>query len=179
MSYRARVTAVSEDLDQAFWIKVGWPQIGGEHPDFVRPMPAPMLVMPQVGQFVEVERIPGRPDDWWWFGPAWRREDLPDDLADLYPNVAGIMVAEGASVVLARDGRVFVRGSGTIVVDGGTIELGEGATESVVLGDTFKAYSDGHVHLYTQPLHPGVPGPTGAPTVAMPANALSGTVKAT
>jgi len=55
----------------------------------------------------------------------------------------------------------------TATVEADTVKLGAGATESVILGTTFKTFFDTHVHT----------GGTGAPTIPMPTSTLSSKVK--
>ncbi|MFH1569629.1 MAG: hypothetical protein ABIL09_16655 [Gemmatimonadota bacterium] len=163
MSYRARVEGVSEDLDRPFWIRASWPAIGGEHPDLIRPYPGPVVVMPQVGQFVEVERIPGSRDGWWWWGPAWEPGDLPADVQDLYPGVAALLVQGGAVVAVGTDGRVFVRGAGQVVVDGATVLAGDGATKGVARTTDAVSVTDAALIAWIAAVGGavGIPGPAG------------------
>lgn len=58
-----------------------------------------------------------------------------------------------------------------VVLEAGTIELGEGASEKIVLGDSFKTTFDAHTH-------PTAVGPSGPPTTPMPGSDLSDVVKA-
>jgi uncharacterized protein involved in type VI secretion and phage assembly len=76
----------------------------------------------------------------------------------------------------AGDIRITAAGSGTVtvranrvVVDSGDVELGSGASEKVVLGDTFAALFDTHVHPV-----PGVA--TSGPPAVSATSALSSTV---
>jgi len=67
--------------------------------------------------------------------------------------------------------KIDIDGDGDkVIIEGGTIELGEGAAESVILGETFKAHMDSHIH-------PTGVGPSGPPTIPTPAAALSDKVK--
>lgn len=71
----------------------------------------------------------------------------------------------------AGGGKVEIQAGSKIIVESGLIELGEGATESVVLGDSFKIYFDQHIH-------PTGVGPSGPPTTPMPPTTLSDQTKA-
>jgi phage baseplate assembly protein V len=84
------------------------------------------------------------------------RGGLPGEVA-IYDDL-------GQTVRLTRAG---------IVIDGGTIELGAGATESVVLGTSFAALFNAHVHTGVTPGG----GSTGTTATPMTAGQLSATVR--
>jgi len=80
----------------------------------------------------------------------------------------------GDSVKISTSGgpKAEVLGSDDkVVLEAGTIELGEGASEKIVLGDSFKTTFDSHTH-------PTAVGPSGPPTMPMPGSNLSDKVKA-
>lgn len=74
-------------------------------------------------------------------------------LTALEEGEVAIYDDQGQKVHLARDG-IQIFSEGTVSVEGGMIELGEGAAESVVLGDSFAAIYNAHTHT----------GNLGAPT---------------
>jgi len=70
---------------------------------------------------------------------------------------------KGASVNINQDKVITIKTDAKVVVDSPTIELGEGATESLILGNAFKTVFDTHVH-----------GGAGTPpTVPLPPSVLS------
>lgn len=90
------------------------------------------------------------------------------------PENRAILISPSADFIQITDqtNKIEIQGS-KIIIESGTIEIGEGATEKVVLGDTFKAYLDLHTH---KDVTTGA-GVTGPPVLPMPANTLSGTAK--
>lgn len=105
------------------------------------------------------------------------RMDIEDDAAAAEFTIRD--KTTGTIIKMDKDGQVKIDDgtnkiellSSKIVIEAGTIELGEGAGESVVLGDSFKTHMDGHQHTETG-------GTTSAPIVPMPASTLSTKVKA-
>lgn len=97
------------------------------------------------------------------------------------PSPAAIIKSDGVRVVARRDVKIVIDGSNSyiwltkggivlktekafvsltedkIVVEAGRIELGEGASQSIILGDSFKSYFLSHVH-------PTAAGLSGTPT---------------
>lgn len=65
------------------------------------------------------------------------------------------------------ESNIDVKPDGKIVINAASaVEIGEGAAESLVLGDAFKSYFDGHTH-------PTGVGPSGPPAAPMPPTTLS------
>lgn len=79
--------------------------------------------------------------------------------------------ADSVKLTTSAGGKVTIDAASKVVIEAGTIELGEGAAESVVLGDTFKSIYDSHIH-------PTGVGPSGPPTLPLPASVLSDQTKA-
>lgn len=80
---------------------------------------------------------------------------------------------EGAVMVIAagsNSARIVLEDSGRITIEAGAIELGEGASEALVLGDAFMSLFNQHTH------GTGV-GPSTPPTSPMTPNHLSKKVK--
>jgi hypothetical protein len=62
---------------------------------------------------------------------------------------------KGASININQENLITVKTDNKVVVDSPQIELGAGATESVILGDAFKVLFDTHTHAdLTPPLVP-------------------------
>lgn len=81
--------------------------------------------------------------------------------------------------ILFGDSKIQIKPDNKIVIDSGNIEIGEGATEKVVLGDTFKSYFDSHTHgpgSFATSQGP-VAGASGSPITPMPSNSLSDKVR--
>jgi|GEM_PF-793305 len=81
------------------------------------------------------------------------------------PSAASESSDPPIKIILRKDGN-------KIILDAEAIELGEGATEPIVLGDSFKSLFNSHVHNYI----PGSPGPTtttSPPTSSMGSGQLS------
>jgi len=91
--------------------------------------------------------------------------------ADLDLNITGDVnvTAQGKAVVTVT-GDADITSSGNVNVDGKMINLGANASDAVIKGDTFKKYFDTHIH-------PTAVGPSGPPTMPMPAPSLSKKVK--
>jgi hypothetical protein len=66
-----------------------------------------------------------------------------------------LVLKKGEAVLKTESGFVRLKGD-KIIVDAGTVELGEGATEKVILGDSFQQYFMGHNHATAV-------GPSGPP----------------
>lgn len=67
---------------------------------------------------------------------------------------------------------IQIQENSKIVVESGTIELGEGATEAVIKGNIFQSLFNGHTHPVT-----GSPGFSSTPTVPLTGTELSTKVK--
>ncbi|HEX3045400.1 MAG TPA: Gp138 family membrane-puncturing spike protein [Bacillota bacterium] len=63
--------------------------------------------------------------------------------------------------------KVVIKPNGDVIINGGQIFLGEGATEGVSLGTSLKGWLDGHTHPYSW-TDPGGSSNTGAPNSASP-----------
>jgi hypothetical protein len=77
-----------------------------------------------------------------------------------------IIELNGSNIAIVSQEQVKVTSPKT-VIDSPVIELGEGAAEALIKGDTFKAFFDAHTH----------PGPNTPPTVPIPSGVLSKTSK--
>lgn len=96
------------------------------------------------------------------------RRHRPTDLA---AGEVAIYDDQGQTVRIYRD-RVEVSAA-KIVIDSGTVEIGDGTLEAAVLGDTLKTWLDTHTHTGVTPGS----GASGVPAAVSPAGAYSGKVK--
>lgn len=85
-------------------------------------------------------------------------------------TATGPMTVNCADATINSTGKALISATGTATVDAPTINLGKSASDSAILGDTFKKYFDSHTH-------PTPIGPTGIPTIPQPPNTLSKIVK--
>lgn len=117
--------------------------------------------------------------------PAFRRNhDINDAIAipGLFTKNSGKTANPDDLEIIFGDSKIKVQKDAKIIIDSGSVELGEGATESVVLGDGLKSYLDGHTHTYTPP-STGTPLQTSPPSSApgvpdlMPNSTLSDFIK--
>lgn len=152
--------------------------------------------MPEVGDTVWIEFAAGDPSRPIWAGCFWgapssggQEDDLASESGAEIPSEAkpGHLViktkaghvihvddeaatitlscASGKAVILVDDG-------GKVTVTADTIELGSGASESVVLGDAFLQFFNSHTH-------PTGVGPSGPPTQPMMASSHLSSVSKT
>lgn len=78
------------------------------------------------------------------------------------------VVLDGSSSMITIEATNVAVKATSVAVQSGHVELGDGASEPIILGTTFAAYMAAHVHTT------GIPGfPTSPPTVPMPPKALS------
>jgi hypothetical protein len=97
-----------------------------------------------------------------------------------YPNEWGFVdqdfkfkhnsVSNQTTIVHPSGTTIKINPDGKIELLAAKIDIGTGASESVVLGDAFKAYFDTHVH-------PTAVGPSGPPNSPMPPSNLSQDIK--
>lgn len=103
-----------------------------------------------------------------------RIHDINDAIAipGIYPKQKTLEPNPDDVEVKFKGNKVTLKANGDVVIEGGKIELGEGASQSVVLGDALKSYLDTHTHNFVG-LGPGTPGVTLAPVAPLPPTALS------
>lgn len=71
-----------------------------------------------------------------------------------------------ATFVMAKSGEVTITATQTINVEAPAVNLGDNATQAVILGNAFQTYFNEHTHT-------SIVGPTGAPIEPMPDSTLS------
>ena len=114
-------------------------------------------------------------------------------FVELHPNGDIILKSKGSTYeIIANDKNISVGGdcnitcggnlnvsstgpavvkAATVVIDTAAIELGKGATEPLILGNTFKTFYNAFVTLFNAHVHPTPFGPTLVPTA--PATKMS------
>jgi len=174
-TYRARVTAISGNSDQPFWIRASWPAVGGEHPDFIRPRLGLIHVMPKVGDFVDIEPIGTMPGKYQWSGIDRTGDDLPAEARAAYPTVAVFAPAHMRCYLVLDDRETD---GGVATLHGTTIVLGAAASQFVALaGEVLDRLTklqtafDGHVHATAALGPPSIPTPN--PAIGVPVGALA------
>jgi len=188
---RARVPAVLGERVESGWALPCAPFGGGKERG--------MLFLPQVGDTVWIEFAAGDVSRPIWVGTFWGAPDSTGGADDLgsetgseaptgedgavaSPALGVLKTSSGhtlvfdddnAVVLLANgDGKTSIRFTqeGSVVIAAEAIELCEGASEKVVLGDTF-------TKLFNQHTHPTGVGPSGPPTQPLTSSHLSAKVK--
>lgn len=98
-----------------------------------------------------------------------RNHELSDAIAipGLYTKKTAIGVSEDDVEIKYKGNKVTLTKEGDIVIEGGRIDLGEGASEAIILGDAFKTFFNTHTH------GDPVSGFTTTPTVQMTDTLLS------
>ena len=99
-----------------------------------------------------------------------RFHELNDAIAipGLYPKKKSLKPSAEDVEIKFKGNSVTLKANGDIIIDGGRIELGEGASEAIMLGDAFKTYFDTHTHTCASPGSPTTP-----PIVPIPPTAFS------
>ena len=77
-----------------------------------------------------------------------RTHELSDAVAipGLYPKRNTLEPDPDNVEIKFKGNKITLKTNGDVVIEAGKIELGAGASESVILGDAFKAIFDTHVH---------------------------------
>lgn len=186
---RAKVPAVLGEEAESGWALPCVPYGGGKERG--------MLFLPEVGDTVWIEFAGGDPSRPIWVGTFWGAPDSAggaDDLASetgaetptsegskAGPKLKVLKTTAGHSLVFDDDGEVVIllngnektsvrlTKEGEIILKADKIKLCEGASEKVVLGDTF-------MQLFNQHTHPTGVGPSGPPTPTMTSSHLSSKV---
>jgi hypothetical protein len=186
---RARVPAVLGEDVETGWALPCLPAGGGHE--------IGMVFLPPVGATVWIEFAAGDPSRPIWSGTFYGAPDSTggaDDLGsktgpetptgdgkEASPTLGVLKTGSGHELTFDDDGAVVLLRNGngktalrfdkdgTVTVTADKIKLGDGASEKLVLGDTFR-------QLFNQHTHPTGVGPSGPPTPAMTPSHLSATV---
>lgn len=186
---RGRLLAKSQSLAAADIELPDW--IESDDPMFASSNGGGSLWLPEVGSTViliadvhdmgdqvAAERFFGNPIIKWRHAPHTKIQGslpLPVDLRTNYPNRRGWITPSGHKMIFDEDGSIIVEsnsGAKLEMISDGTIklssptEIGDSATELMILGNAFMG-------LYNAHTHPTGVGPSGTPTVLMTAAQLS------
>lgn len=186
---RARVPEVFGEDEECGWALPCLPWGGGHNRGF--------FALPEVGDTVWIEFEAGDPMRPIWAGTFWGAPDSSggqDDLGSatgteapegpdgpaapglyILRSKAGHVVSlddDGELVVIAEASGAEIRisGQGEITITADKIKLGENASESLILGDSFMQFFNSHTH-------PTGVGPSGPPTQPMSSSQLSQVTK--
>ena len=99
-------------------------------------------------------------------------EDRRYRMKSLEEGEVAIYTDEGDAIHLKRGGTIEITAAAKVVVKTAAVELGDGALEKVVNGETFQAYFNGHKHTGN------LGAPTSGPIIPMDSSHLSAVVKA-
>lgn len=104
--------------------------------------------------------------------PEDRLHDVNDAFAipGLYPKQNSLQTNADDVEIKFKGNRVTLKANGDIEIEGGRIDLGEGATEAIVLGSAFKDLFNNHTHPDPSS------GSTGVPSTQMGSTHLSSKV---
>lgn len=183
---RARVPSVlGEDLESG-WASPCVPFGGGKDRGF--------LFLPEVGDTVWIEFAAGDLSRPIWTGTFWgapdssgQADDLGESTGTEVPTSEGANAGVGLSILKTKAGHrivlddkgeiiILAHGgdkaeirltkSGEVIIKAEKIKLGDGAQQSLILGEDFQTLFNAHTH-------PTGVGPSGPPASAMPASCLS------
>lgn len=185
--FYARVVEVSSDIDFPFWIKAEWPEIGGVHPDLIRPKPSQVLLAPKPNQFVEIEKIDGlgeEEDQFWWSGRDIRQADFPQDLKSAYPQCAALLGSDLLSWIILDDKnrKAFLEASEILFGTAGSATKGVARLNDPTLSDAttdaaFWAWVTA-VDAFLRAMALVPPGPVAGPALSVPGAAYTAAVSA-
>ena len=186
---RAKVPAVLGDVLESGWALPCVPAGGGKERG--------LLFLPQVGDTVWIEFAAGDVSRPIWVGTFWGAPDSTggaDDLGsetgpetptgdgkEATPTLSVIKTKSGHELAFDDDGEAVLLANGngktsirfeqdgSVVIAAEKVKLCAGATEKLVLGDTF-------MQFFNQHTHPTGVGPSGPPVQPMASNHLSSKV---
>lgn len=116
-------------------------------------------------------RLPGKKDGVWiefeggdtnypiCVGMWASKDDIPSEFLENYNEKNSVLKDKNGNKIIMEEGKI-------IIISSGDIELGEGAIEKLVKGESFKTFFN--LHFHTSPM-----GPTGVATVIMSETQLS------
>lgn len=182
--YRGEVKS-NEDPEGLGRLKVIVPSIWNSqiHHAWAEPnFPSPeFFYVPPVGSIVWIEFEEGDPDLPIWTGCVLKNDEPHFEAKSVSPRARSIKTEEGLRVTLddsvkeitiqAKDNTKIVLklDDEKVIIDAESIELGEGASEALVLGDAFQSLFNSHTHSGVDPGG----GTSGPPSQSMTSSHLS------
>lgn len=106
------------------------------------------------------------------FGLVIAVDDRRYRLKSLQEGEVALYTDEGDAIHLKRGGTIEIKAASKVIVDSPSIEIGSGALQSALNGESFQALFNSHVHTSSPP-----GSPTSPPIVPSTAAELSTTLK--
>lgn len=172
--YRGIVTD-NNDPDQLGRVLVKIPSIWGDavHTSWVEPSfpSTEFFIVPPVGAQVWIMFDEGDPDSPIYIGSFLKTEEPHSEAKSVAPKARSIKTEESLRITLDDDVREIViqvndltnivlrKDDNKIIIDAEAVEIGEGASHPIVLGDTFMASYNSHVHSNPEGGFTGTPVP--------------------
>lgn len=160
---RVRVYSIHDDLNKE---DIPWAYPKNKALFFGQDGKAGSISIPKVGSIVAVRFDNGNPYSPEYFAIHELAQDVKDELNTEYDGShiilfdgdqelklwfsvgKGLTISvKGASINLAPDNLITIKTDNKVVVDSKNIELGAGATQSVILGDAFLTAFNAHTHV--------------------------------
>lgn len=141
-----------------------------------------LFLIPPIGSQVWVEFEEGDPDSPIWSGCFLRSDQPHTEAKDGSPKARSLKTEQSLELTLDdnvkeihikvnNNTKILIKqDSNKIVVDAESVEIGEGASHPIVLGDLLQSLFNAHTHPYTDD---GSPAVTGTPIIPMSATQLS------
>lgn len=184
---RIRVYSIHDDLVAG---DIPWAYPKNKSLFFGQEGKAGSISIPKVGSIVAVKFDNGNPYSPEYFAIHELAQDVKDELNTEYDGShiilfdgdqelklwfsvgKGLTISvKGASINLAPDNLITVTTDNKVVVDSPNIELGTGALEAVIKGETFQRLFNAHTHIGN------LGAPTSIPTVLLNGSELSNITK--
>lgn len=184
---RVRVYSIHDDLVAG---DIPWAYPKNKSLFFGQEGKAGSISIPKVGSIVAVKFDNGNPYSPEYFAIHELAQDVKDELNTEYDGShiilfdgdqelklwfsvgKGLTISvKGASINLAPDNLITVTTDNKVVVDSPNIELGTGALEAVIKGETFQRLFNAHTHIGN------LGAPTSIPTVLLTGSELSNITK--
>jgi len=106
------------------------------------------------------------------FGLMIAVDDRRYRLKTLQEGEVALYTDEGDSIHLKRGGTIEIKSAAKVVVNSPEVEIGSGALEKAIMGESFQSFFNSHVHTSTSP-----GSPTSPPNAPSTAAHLSTTLK--
>jgi len=184
---RVRVYSIHDDLVAG---DIPWAYPKNKSLFFGQEGKAGSISIPKIGSIVAVKFDNGNPYSPEYFAIHELAQDVKDELNTEYDGShiilfdgdqelklwfsvgKGLTISvKGASINLAPDNLITVTTDNKVVVDSPNIELGTGALEAVIKGETFQRLFNAHTHIGN------LGAPTSIPTVLLNGSELSNITK--